>query len=79
MAPSTAPPPDLSIADIQRNDLAAAEAYYKRRGRTLSADEYRILRGLQDDPAKFERLSRRWHVTPTGGHALDNRTTRRGA
>lgn len=54
--------PNMSLADVPRNDLAAAEAYYLSRDRKITGDEWRVLFHLQDHPGGFERLARQWVV-----------------
>jgi TfoX/Sxy family transcriptional regulator of competence genes len=52
----------MHIGQVPRNDLTAAEAYYRAKGRHLTIDQWRLLWRLQDDPANFEELSRDWDV-----------------
>jgi hypothetical protein len=51
----------IALADVPRNDLDAARAYYAARGR-LTRDEWSALWRLQDKPREFERESKRWTV-----------------
>lgn len=52
----------MKLLKVRRNDLDAAERYYKMHGSRVSTDEYRVLYKLQDDPAKFVKLSKDWNV-----------------
>lgn len=51
----------MTLLDIRRNDVDAAERYYRERG-SISSDEYRVLLRLQDNPMELERRSRNWVV-----------------
>ena len=54
--------PNMSLADVPRNDLGAAERFYLSRDRKITGDEYRVLWHLQDHPKGFERISDQWVV-----------------
>ena len=51
----------MTIFDVFRNDLDAAERYYKERG-SITTEEYRLLLKLQDHPSELEKRSRNWIV-----------------
>ena len=51
----------MTLLDVKRNDLKAAEKYYTERG-FISTDEYRVLVRLQDNPIEIEKLSQNWIV-----------------
>ncbi len=53
---------NMSLADVPRNDLRAAESYYLSRERVITGDEWRVLWHLQDSPGAFERRSSQWVI-----------------
>lgn len=58
----TKSPEPMDLADVPRNDLDAARAYYRSHGSRITSDEWRVLWRLQDDPRAFDRASKRWTV-----------------
>ena len=52
----------MRVSDVPRNDLEAAQAFYKAKG-ALSGAEIRSLYMLQDDPAEFVKLCKGWKTT----------------
>lgn len=54
--------PNMSLADVPRNDLRAAESFYRSRDSQITGDEWRVLWHLQDRPQEFERRSRQWQI-----------------
>lgn len=59
--------PNMALADVPRNDLEAAERYYRSHGRRITGEEWRVLWHLQDDPRAFERSSRHWRIVASQG------------
>lgn len=55
----------MSLVDVPRNDLDAAERYY-RAHEPITSEEWRALHRLQDRPARFEARSRQWRVVESG-------------
>ena len=58
----TSPDPLMALADVPRNDIKAARAYYEAHDKSISSEEWRVLYHLQDDPRAFERASKSWTV-----------------
>lgn len=48
----------VSVYDLPRNDIAACRAFWA--SREISAEDWRIMLKLQDDPAELETASKRW-------------------
>lgn len=53
--------PEASVFSVPRNDVAAALAFYERRG-SITGHEARVLLQLQDDPAELLNLMATWEV-----------------
>lgn len=55
------------VAFVPRNDIPAARRWYQSLGRPITADEWRVLRRTQDDPAELERVATEegWEFDPT--------------
>jgi len=53
---------EITLLDLPRNDFAAARRYYEAKGKRISAEEFRVLILLQDDPDEFEERTAGWNV-----------------
>lgn len=53
----------MPVYAVPRNDLAAATAFYRARGRSITNDEMHVLIGLQDDPAELLAIAKRWKIS----------------
>jgi len=56
---------NLNIVDMPRNDLDAAERYYKSLKRPLTQDEWIVIWRSQDDPVGLEILAEDWDIDMT--------------
>lgn len=52
----------LVVYSVPRNDVPAAAAFYRARGRSITTDEMHSLIGLQDDPAELLAIAKRWKI-----------------
>lgn len=59
MIKQTAP---ASVFDIDRNDIAAAVAYYEATG-SVTGSELATLLQLQDDPRELLAIAENWNIT----------------
>lgn len=54
----------LPVYAVPRNDLAAAVAFYRERGQSITNDEMHSLIMLQDDPTELLAIAMHWTIVP---------------